>query len=370
MYTVCPGCTRQFQIYAEHLSAAAGQVRCGFCHEQFNATERLYDKPLSNEEALDKQPVVESVEEEEPQFDIPEKIKPSLDVPEEKESVVVTSNESGNVLENAQETVQENTEEKVQGLETAINEIGIDSSVEETKNTSKQEPQEAQESIQQSNIDASEEITVRKKVEIQDEVKQESSQPVDEAEDKAVSEEQFNFAEVEESLLLDESPKVKSRWSWLVSFFWTVATLAALIIIVAQLAWFNRDRLLLEYPELLPYAKQVCAELDCQLIREKDVSKIKLVNRDVRLHPTYQDTLLVNAAMKNELSIRQPYPKVQLTLFDTSGSLLGYREFVPEDYLDNSIEIDKGMPTDSPVYFVLEVSGPTAGAVSFEFRFL
>ena len=80
--------------------------------------------------------------------------------------------------------------------------------------------------------------------------------------------------------------------------------------------------------------------------------------------------MLVNAAMKNELSIRQPYPKVQLTLFDTSGSLLGYREFMPTDYLDSSIEIDKGMPVESPVYFVLEVSGPTAGAVSFEFRFL
>ena len=153
-------------------------------------------------------------------------------------------------------------------------------------------------------------------------------------------------------------------------FFWTTATLVALVVIVAQLAWFNRDRVLLKYPEVLPYAKRLCAEFGCQLIRQKDVSKIKLVNRDVRLHPTYQDTLLVNAAMKNELSIRQPYPKVQLTLFDTSGSLLGHREFVPNDYLDSSIEIEKGMPIDSPVYFVLEVSGPTAGAVSFEFRFL
>ena len=356
MYTLCPGCTRQFQIYAEHLSAAAGQVRCGFCHEQFNAMERLYDKPLPNEKALDEQFIIESEGEEEPQFDIPETIKPQPAISEDIENVIVTINES----------------EKVQGLETAINEIGIQSPVEEAESRIKQELEKPQESIQQSNIDLSEDIIVRKEIEIQDEAREEPTKTVAEVaepKDKVVSEEQYNFPE-EEVFLLDESPEVKSRWSWVLAFFWTTATLVALIVIAGQLAWFNRDRLLLEYPELLPYAKQICVEFDCQLIREKDVSKIKLVNRDVRLHPTYQDTLLVNAAMKNELSIRQPYPKVQLTLFDTSGSLLGYREFVPKDYLDDSIEIEKGMPTGSPVYFVLEVSGATAGAVSFEFRFL
>jgi len=365
MYTVCPSCSRQFQIYAEHLSAAAGQVRCGFCHEQFNAMERLYDKPLSKDKVLDEQFVVESAEEEEPQFDIPESIKPQLGSSEDIENVPVTSNEA----EKVQETLQVSEVVDETGIETAISEIGIPPSVEETESKARQELKEAEESIQQSNVDLPEEITVRKEVEIQDDVKKVPAQTAVELEDKVVSEEQYSFPE-EEALLLEELPTAKGRWSWVLPFFWTLATLTAFVVIVAQLAWFNRDRLLFEYPELLPYAKQICAEFDCRLIRERDVSKITLVNRDVRLHPTYQDTLLVNAAMKNELPIHQPYPIVQLTLFDTSGSLLGYREFVPKDYLDNSIEIDKGMPTDSPVYFVLEVSGPTAGAVSFEFRFL
>ena len=346
MYTVCPGCTRQFQIYAEHLSAAAGQVRCGFCHELFNAMERLYDEPLSNEKILNEQLALDTEQEDEPQFDIPETIEPTLAVPEE--DVFVANDEL----------------EKVQGLETAINEIGIRPSVEEIKEKVKKE------ATVQNSDNGSEDVTVRREVEIPDVEKSDTVKKDIEQVVKPVPEEQFNFDESEEDFLLGESSEVKSRWSWVLPLFWTTATLVAMVVIVAQLAWFNRDRVLLEYPELLPYAKRICAELDCQLIRSKDVSKIKLVNRDVRLHPTYQDTLLVNAAMKNELSTRQPYPKVQLTLFDTSGSLLGYREFVPDDYLDSSIEVDKGMPVDSPVYFVLEVSGPTAGADSFEFRFL
>lgn len=318
MFTVCPGCTRQFQIYAEHLAAASGQVRCGFCHELFNAMDRLYDEPLSNEKILNDQLALESEEEleAEPQFNIPDIVEPDITEPEE--DVLITNNK----IDTGQE------------LETAISEIGIHSSVEEIK------------------TDFEEEIIEQNKPETIE---------------KPVLETHYEFPE--EELLLQKEP-VKSRWSWLLPLFWTTTSLIAFLALLIQLAWFNRDQLLLKYPELLPYAKQACEELNCQLIRQQDVSAIKLINRDVRLHPDYQDTLLVNAAMKNELPIRQPYPRVQLTLFDTSGSLLGYREFVPDDYLDSSIEIDKGMPIDSPVYFVLEVSGPTAGAVSFEFRFL
>lgn len=351
MYTVCPGCTRQFQIYAEHLSAAGGQVRCGFCHEVFNATDRLFDEPLSNEKLSGVQARQQPEKEDEPQFEIPEKSEP-LPVPE------------------ADISIANNEAEKVEGLETAIKELGIRPHVDEIKKKVQQEVEHKKEEILKKNLETSEEVTIRREVDIQDiEINKPEQKEVESKEEIDVKEE-FNFPEAEEEFLLEESSGQKSRWNWVVPFFWTSATLVALVVIVAQLAWFNRDRVLLEYPELLPYAKRLCTELDCQIIREKDVSKIKLVNRDVRLHPTYEDTLLVNAAMKNELSIRQPYPKVQLTLFDTSGSLLGYREFVPEDYLDNSIEIDKGMPIDSPVYFVLEVSGPTSGAVSFEFRFL
>ncbi len=335
MYTVCPGCTRQFQIFAEHLAAASGQVRCGFCHEQFNAMDRLYDEPLSNEEILNKQleleseqqaPELETEVEPEPQFvisDVPEPIPSETSHPEEERSI------SNNDFDNGQE------------LETAINEIGIRPSVEEIK--SRLEIPSTEENIEQK-------------------LEQAVPEPTDNPE-----QEEYVFPEPE--ILLEDKP-VKSRWSWVLALFWTTATLVALLALIAQLAWFNRDQLLMQYPELMPYAKRACAEFDCKLNRQRDVSAIKLVNRDVRLHPDYQDTLLVNAAMINELPVRQPYPRVQLTLFDTSGSLLGYREFVPDDYLDSSIDIDKGMPIDSPVYFVLQVSGPTAGAVSFEFRFL
>jgi predicted Zn finger-like uncharacterized protein len=158
--------------------------------------------------------------------------------------------------------------------------------------------------------------------------------------------------------------------SLLATLSWAFGALLLLIIIVAQLAWFNRDELLLRYPQLDPIAREICDRLQCEILRYKDISSIKLLNRDVRNHPLYEGSLLVNATMANKSETIQPFPRIQLALFNPGGEVIGYREFKPEEYLDDSIDIPAGMMPELPIHFVLEVGGPTEGAVSFEFHFL
>ena len=152
--------------------------------------------------------------------------------------------------------------------------------------------------------------------------------------------------------------------------FWSFTIVFLLLAIIVQVSWFNRDELLRRYPEIRPWAQLVCEKFQCELIREYKTSDIKLLNRDVRLHPRYTDTLLVNATMANRSQKVQPFPRIQFSLFDTDGRIIASRKFRPEEYLDNSIDIKNGMPVNQPVHFVLEVTGSTDKAVSFEFRFL
>ena len=158
--------------------------------------------------------------------------------------------------------------------------------------------------------------------------------------------------------------------SLLATMCWGLGALLLLIIIIAQLAWFNRDELLLRYPQLDPIAREICDQLQCEILRYKNISSIKLLNRDVRNHPLYEGSLLVNATMANKSETIQPFPLIQLALFNAGGEVIAYREFRPGEYLDDSINIPAGMMPESPIHFVLEVSGPTEGAVSFEFHFL
>jgi len=269
MYTFCPDCNRQYRVRAEQLSAAQGLVLCGYCGRQFNALERLHDRPR-------KLPLI-----------IPEVNAPAENVmtPDLRVASLPAGIRNG-----------------APGLAAAIR-------------------------------------------------------------TRTDTEPRYGLSEA----LLDEEPagRVKQR-SWL----WSTGVLVMLMVFALQFAWFKREEVLQAYPQLAPWVESFCERYHCSLYRLQDPSAIRILNRDVRLHPNYADTLLVNATMVNESGTIQPFPKIQFTLYDTSGQMLAYREFTVEEYLDRSIDVIKGMAPGQPVHFVLEVTGPTQDAVSFEFRFL
>ncbi|MEX2525761.1 MAG: zinc-ribbon and DUF3426 domain-containing protein [Gammaproteobacteria bacterium] len=295
MFTDCPSCRRQFRLRADQLSAAGGLVQCGFCGRQFNALERLHDRPLQSPPVM--QDAVADAEDssvEEPWFDVPE---PGNDEAEEQERF----------------TAPDETESGGTG------------------------------DVQQPGPD--------------------------EAKADAIPDASGEMADTSEAVppewLLESEPRRhRFRFVWLTGMF------VLLLVLGAQLAWFHRDRLLQEYPRLLPWARQVCERFQCELIRHRDITSIEVLNRDVRDHPRYRDALLVNATISNQSPDVQPFPVVQLNLYDTAGKIIAYRRFDTGEYLDESIDIEAGMRPGQPVHIVLEVTGPTEGAVSFEFHFL
>lgn len=316
MFTDCPGCARQFRIHAEHLAAANGQVRCGYCGEQFNALERLHDTPLPETERIpgsqanqEHQVSPAGFVEDEPQFDISiAETELGIDKQADADHVEHTGQDEAAVLFN--------------DIENISAELGA--------------------------LSSGEHAGIAGDTETLD-------QPQGD-----------DYSEGVEELLYQESP----RQPLAVRILWGLATFLVVTTMILQAAWFHRDELLLRYPELLPWVKQACVKVGCEVIRHRDISAIKLLNRDVRFHPRFANALLVNATITNLARVVQPYPRIQLTLFDTGGNVIAYREFHPQNYLDDSIGIDDGMPPDFPVHFVLEVTGPTKDAVSFEFRFL
>ena len=150
---------------------------------------------------------------------------------------------------------------------------------------------------------------------------------------------------------------------------WAGLIIILSIIALAQVAWFNRDRLLREYPELMPWAGKLCERLQCDLIRFRDLSAIKLLNREVRLHPHFVDALLVNATIVNHAEFIQPYPEIELVIYATTGQAISQGRFKPADYLGPDTRPAAGMSPGVPIHFVLELAGAAQQAVSFEFQF-
>ena len=157
----------------------------------------------------------------------------------------------------------------------------------------------------------------------------------------------------------------RRRWRW----FWLVLALLLGALGLLQLAFVWRAELVAAVPETEPLFAAVCARIACAET-PVEPSAIELVARDVRDHPQYRDTLLVNATLVSRAAGPTPYPVIQLGLQGPTGTLIGVRRFAPHEYLDKSIDIAAGMPPNRAVYIVLEVAQSGDRAASFEFSFL
>ena len=142
-----------------------------------------------------------------------------------------------------------------------------------------------------------------------------------------------------------------------------------LLLLGVQWLYFNRN-VLAAQNRLRPGLQTLCAVLRCELPLRIDLSRIELVNRDVRKHPRVENALLINATLVNRADYRQPYPTLEVTFSNSTGTLVAARRFKPTEYLDKRADIEAGMPVNAPLQVMLEIRDPGEDAVSFQFEFL
>ncbi len=149
----------------------------------------------------------------------------------------------------------------------------------------------------------------------------------------------------------------------------SAGSLFLIILLLGQYIYFTRNHLAEQYTSLRPLLENMCDYLECELVLQRDLSKLQLTHRDVRSHPTAPDALLINAVFVNKATFPQPYPAIELKLSNLSGKLVGRRIFQPGEYLAGSPDIEAGIPPNTQVYLVLELADPGKQAVNFEFDF-
>lgn len=182
-------------------------------------------------------------------------------------------------------------------------------------------------------------------------------------------------------ILLDELPTGRGRYRFdddaapaappsRARRVWIALAVVLVVLLASQAAWGWREQLFALMPQARPLAQRLCTTLGCRIDVPRALDRLRVIARDVRDHPRLQDALLVNATIENQADFRQPYPVLELSLFDVNGGLLGRRRFQPREYLDSSVDRAAGMAVKVPVIVVMEVAGPTDQAVSFEFKFL
>jgi predicted Zn finger-like uncharacterized protein len=357
--TQCPACETVYRLGAADLGSAQGFVECGECGVQFNALERLADEskfPAEQSTAASEHSAAESP---------PTSSGPAF--------VLLDSDEpaaSSEPLAAAETTASMGREDPFIDLEPIAGQI---------EQVSLFDPPPPAES------ELAEEDTPAAAV---------AEQPVADGgvpEPPILSESEHailftdpgaefgdDTADDIESVDLDEVPAILKaevaalsrprrdplRWLWM--------SLAGVLIVglAIQFAGVFRNRIEAALPDTRAVYAAVCERLGCRSEPPGAPAAIELLARDVRDHPQFEDTLLVNATLVSRSKTTAAFPIIQLGLYGQTGEAIGVRRFAPREYLDKSIDLDAGMPPNRPVYIVLEVAGVGNRAVSFEFTFL
>jgi len=142
-----------------------------------------------------------------------------------------------------------------------------------------------------------------------------------------------------------------------------------LLMLGVQWVYFNRASLAAQ-TDWRPGLELFCSFLQCELPLRVDLSRIELVSRDIRKHPRIAGALLINATLVNHADFPQPYPVLEVTFSNSTGTPVAARRFRPGEYLDNEAVIKAGMPVNTALQVMLEIEDPGEDAVSFQFDFL
>lgn len=163
--------------------------------------------------------------------------------------------------------------------------------------------------------------------------------------------------------------EAETRGRWITA----VLTLVALILLAAlalQYAWFKPAKVLAGYPQARPWLETLCEYTGCRAPDRRNPSKIQMLARDVRIHPGYEDALLISATLVNAATYAQPYPRLQFSVFNVNGQTIASRIFEPEQYLSPDLNPEGNMSPGKPLQIAIELIAPEEAAISYEFRFL
>ncbi|MBO6851002.1 MAG: DUF3426 domain-containing protein [Marinobacter sp.] len=149
---------------------------------------------------------------------------------------------------------------------------------------------------------------------------------------------------------------------------WTLAVLALAGLLVAQVTWFQFDRLS-AIPELRPFYEQGCELAGCELKPLLDVDAIQSRKLVVRTDPENRSQLLVEAVIINRAAFEQPFPAIALTFSNLNGDVVAQSVFTPDEYIAGDGRDLAAMPTETPVRIAIGIRDPGRDAVNYNIAF-
>jgi len=136
-------------------------------------------------------------------------------------------------------------------------------------------------------------------------------------------------------------------------WFWRMAVLLGLALLLAQLAYVYRVQIAASVPILRPVLEQACQPLGCQVPYSRNIGAISIMSSSLRsgtslglaapagedkdAQAASSDKMVLQFILRNAYDRPQEWPTIVLSLKDASGSLVVRKNLPPDAYLPPEI---------------------------------
>jgi predicted Zn finger-like uncharacterized protein len=158
-------------------------------------------------------------------------------------------------------------------------------------------------------------------------------------------------------------PAEPRRMGWIIAG----SVVAALLIIalLAQLAWWQRETVMVYFPRSQTLYAKACLTIGCQVTPPHDIDGLQVEPSDLR-QIDGPHKLELKMPLRNRFNIALAYPAIELTLLDDQNNVAVRRVLWPQDYVPPGTQIAAGLPAHTTQTMIVHLD--TGNAVASNFR--
>jgi predicted Zn finger-like uncharacterized protein len=387
MLTQCPSCQTTFRVTSEILRVAYGQVRCGRCQTQFDATERLIeetDDGITESGRYMRQPRQMQPPPPQPgQIDVEEPIQHE-DITLEGRHIEISGvypaiDETGSGEPQVREEIVE------EWVEIDEEEATVDVAPDEVIDAYAEVSYEQQDDDESADAEVTYEDDAVS-YEDEDEDMRRAAEEL-EAENRARQAQQQrqwsapaparNFTSTrsrssrrDQAQAADEAnefdisaPRPRREQA---ARIWSMLVAPLLLLLLVQVI-HNYRATLARHPTVGAPLQSIYSTLGLTLRPDWNLHAYEVQQWGVVSDPATPGTLKVRASVKNLADFAQPYPLLKLVLEDRWGEQVRAREFEPSEYLDPTIASDRFLAPSQQTGATIAIVDPGPDAEGFRF---
>ena len=151
-----------------------------------------------------------------------------------------------------------------------------------------------------------------------------------------------------------------ARWGY------AVASLFAVLLLIAQSAYFFRDELVSRLPQVAPLMAIACEQIGCRVEPPRRAESLGFVGADLAADPAHRGLLIFTTTLRNTGLRTVAFPHLVLSLDGLGGELVVRRVFSPTEFAPATANLAHGLDGGAEVEIKLYLDASQVNVVGFK----